>query len=142
MSRWPCMGLDPSGTQIARPPRLVTGAESVLTRIQIRLQQLRGNWPDDVALGLPLDRLRMGLLSAVEIEGLVRAQVRRVDGVVQIRSVTVTPGESTSIAVVVDVLDDDGSTVTANVGGVSDGVSRSVGSWYTLIAGSSPVMPR
>lgn len=138
----PVEALDASGTQVAVPGYMVTGALAVLTLIQIRLQTLRGTWVDDVSLGMPWMDVAAGRLSSVAVEGAVRQQIGRVPGVVAIDAVRVSLTPSATLEVVVRVLDDDGSIVAARVGDVDDGSARRVGAWYLLLLdGARPVVP-
>lgn len=138
----PCMALDPSGTQPASPPYLVRGAVAVLTRVQIVLQTVRGTWPDDVALGVLSERVRLGQASAVEVEGIVRSQLRRIAGVLSVERVTVRIATDASIGVVVTVRDEDGTAVRAAVGDVDDVTARRIGAWYAFLSTVSPVVVR
>lgn len=141
--RWPCDAIEyVDGTpRLSFPPRLVTGAVSVLTRCAIRLWTLRGVWPDDRNLGLPWLSWTLASVPSPVIQAQVRRQLLAVEGVVRVERVVVTrPGSELRVAAEV-VVDDDGE-VAAVVGdlGVYDGVVP--GAWYQiLLDGHRPIYP-
>lgn len=140
MSRWPCDAIEivDGVPRIAWPPRLVYGAESVVTRCAIRLWTTRGMWPPDILLGLPHMAWVLPQFPAVEIEALVRRQLGAVTGVLRVREVLITrPGTDLNIAAVLDVSDGLGGVTRAVVGELVDplGVYSGMipGTWYYLI---------
>lgn len=143
--RWPCTAIEivDGRPRRAQPARWVYGLESIATRIAVVLWTQRGDWTDDVVLGLP--SLSWGLPStpAVEIEGITRLQVQRVAGVVRVREVVVRrPGSELRIGVLCDVLDDvAGSETGLLVGDVADiWQGYQPGAWYTAVqVGVRPV---
>lgn len=144
MTAWPCDAIDvvDGRPQVSMPPRIVTGAESVVTRVAIRLWTLRGVWPDDRVLGCSwLDWLRPGV-TAAEIEGVVRRQVAAVEGVSRVVQVAVTRTTTINVAVQLEASDGDDGTVSAVVGdlGIYEGVIP--GAWYQILGtGHRPILP-
>ena len=148
MSRWPCDAIElvDGIPRQAWPPRLVYGAESVVTRCAIRLWTVRGTWPDDVLLGLDHMAWVLPQTPAVVIEALVRRQLGAVEGVIRVREVLITrPGTDLDIAAVLDVSDGDGGSLSVVVGSLVEptGVYAGLipGTWYVLLGGSRPIVP-
>lgn len=141
--RWPCDALEyVDGTpRVAFPPRLVTGAVSVLTRCAIRLWTLRGVWPDDRNLGLPWLSWTLASVPTPVIQAQARRQLLAVDGVRRVEEVVVTrPG--TELRIAARVIVDDDPPLEAVVGdlGVYDGTIP--GAWYVLLpTGHRPIYP-
>jgi hypothetical protein len=116
------LALSTDGRSVAYPLRHVSGALAVLTRLQVRLQTIRGTWPDDVAFGLPWDVWREAPATPlIQIEGRVRAQARQEPGVERVTDVTVSRDSDgiLHISVRAEVRDSDGTTVEAQLGAVS-----------------------
>lgn len=140
----PCAGLDATGKRFSVPLVMVTGALSVLTRVQVRLQTQRGSWPDDVSLGLPWREWQeRGRIPTIEIEAAVRRQVARVSGVLEVVSVSATTvGDDLSVAVTFRFLDEGGTISTAVVGDPAASSALRQGAWYVILKGSAnPVNP-
>lgn len=136
----PCLALariSPPEVQI--PLRLCTGAEAVATKIAIRLWTLRGQWPDDVLLGLPLLDWALPTYSDAIVEAAVRRQVAAVQGVLEILEVTATYSGTTRTIVVRVRLATDEEIVVGDLpvtGGYIPGV------WWILARpGHRPIIP-
>lgn len=136
----PCLALariSPPEVQI--PLRLCTGAEAVANKIAIRLWTLRGQWPDDVLLGLPLLDWALPTYADTIIEAAVRRQVAAVEGVVEILEVSASYSGTTRTIVVRVRLADDEEIVVGDLplsGGYIPGV------WWILARpGHRPIFP-
>lgn len=144
--RWPTSAIEVVDGLPRRvfPGRLVTGAESVVTRIACVLWTIQGSWPDDQTKGLRVLDWTLPSMALVVIEGIVREQVIRVEGVVRVVEVIARrPGTRLTIGVVAEVSDGTGETTTqALVGDLSDIWQGYVpGAWYTLVqVGVRPIM--
>lgn len=136
----PCLALariSPPEVQI--PLRLCTGPEAVATKIAIRLWTLRGQWPDDVLLGLPLLDWALPTYADAIIEAAVRRQVAAVEGVLEILEVTATySGTTRSIVVRVRLDSEDEITV----GDLPLTAGYIPGVWWILARpGYRPILP-
>jgi hypothetical protein len=131
------LALDSTGTELAIPLRIATGAEAVATQIRIALQTIRGTWLDDDRLGLPWPRLLAGRPQPVEVEALVREQLRRLPSVVAVRAVEVQRvGEDWSISVDVLAADPSASSGESLISVLGPG-APSVGAWYVIQHGGT-----
>lgn len=97
-------------TELAWPLRLVTGRDAVRVRIRALLQTVAGSRPEDTRQGVPEAWLVGGPQpTASEAAAYLRSQLRRVVGVEEVRSLTVTVGAggawSVSGVVVVQTVD-------------------------------------
>lgn len=143
--RWPCTAVEivDGRPQRATPARWVYGVESVATRIAVVLWTLRGQWPDDVTLGLDLWDWTLPSTPSTVIEGVVRAQLLRIAGVVRVLDVVATrPGTELHIGAVCEVsTGTSGETVTIAAGSVADiWQGFAPGTWYTVLqVGVRPV---
>lgn len=136
----PCLALariSPPEVQI--PLRLCTGPEAVATKIAIRLWTLRGQWPDDVLLGLPLLDWALPTYPDAVVEAAVRRQVAAVPGVVEIIEVTASYSGTTRTIVVRVRLDSDEEIV---VGDLPISAGYIPGVWWVLARpGYRPIYP-
>jgi hypothetical protein len=135
----PCLALDATGRQVAVPLRLVAGPEAVATKIRIRLDSIRGQWIEDLRIGLPvLEWQDNPAIAPVVIEGVVRQQVRQVDGVLSVERVTVSKvGDTLSIAVVCSV-DSDAGPVRVAI--QSEDETPLPGPWFLFLSRANPLL--
>jgi hypothetical protein len=142
-ARWPCDAIEyVDGTpQLAFPPRLVTGAESVITRCAIRIWTLRGVWPDDSLLGVPWLTYTLASTPSAVVQAVVRRQLAAVDGVRRVEEVVVSrPG--TTLQVAARVLVDSDPVVEAVVGDLGVYAGTISGTWYQILGtGHRPIYP-
>ena len=137
----PCLALariSPPEVQI--PLRLCSGPEAVATKIAIRLWTLRGDWPDDVLLGLPLLDWALPTYADAIIEAAVRRQVAAVEGVAEILEVSATYSGTTRAILVRVRLDADDEEIVVGDLPLAGGYAPAV--WWILARpGHRPIYP-
>ena len=123
--------LNSEGTAIAFPLRSVTGADAVAVRCRVRLLTLRGEWPSDVDQGTPMLEWVAGV-PASDVESWYRSQLRQVDGVASVVSLTATrSGEAVAVNAQLAVQTLDG-LVTLTIGEPLPYDTRGAPAWYTV----------
>ncbi len=126
----PCLALRGDGTELQIPLTLARGVNSTVARIRIALYTERGKWTDDVLFGLPWKE--MGLLTEVEIEGLVRSLVGSLDGVLSIVSCVVSRADEAATISLVCRLSSDEGPVIVEIGALST-AGNYPETWYNLL---------
>lgn len=139
MSR-PVLDLDTTGTAIAWPPRQVTGARAVGVRCAIALGTQRGLWAADQTFGLPITSWSVGV-PLIVIQGQVRRLLNRIEGVIEVLSVTARREAGDLVVDATIRVQDDTGTATIRVATPTDAAIP--GAWYSLISGIGfyPVAP-
>ena len=136
------LALSADGRSVAVPLRYVHGPEATLVQCMCRLQTLRGDWIDDAGMGAQRTAHRDNPgTPRIQIEGEAESQLREIEGVLQVISVTAADDDEgrRELSAVVRVGGGEGPTRVYAVGARPRGESAR---WYTvLMGGSGPVVP-
>lgn len=134
------IGLDSSG-DLPVHFGLITGIDLIAQRISVALRLHRGEWLQDVRVGLPwLEWVQIKPPPLSAISAALRSTVLGVPGVLEVTRYTATHDvETESVAIEMDVRTDEGE-MTVRVSDPSGRSGNQFPQWF-ILAGSRTILP-